>query len=209
MNQILKVTSIFNFEIRYKGKSNYKDYIPIQENSQISTVSPLETTRPQLQKGQPRADTKIQSLLLPKGSNSDTFREEKACCKKICMIRNIANPLLASVLLPDTFCIKNNAISPEATKTQRIASTDRKGFYYGFHHQPAKYKTARMDKPREARPAATKIASVFAARKYSSSTYQDQSTTLIRRSSTLQGGTPLGTHNYNCKIEEISASDPT
>ena len=33
----------------------------------------------------PRADTKIQSLLLPKGSNLDTFREEKACCKKIWM----------------------------------------------------------------------------------------------------------------------------
>ena len=29
------------------------------------------------------ADTKIQTLLLPKGSNLDTFREEKACCKKI------------------------------------------------------------------------------------------------------------------------------
>ena len=29
-------------------------------------------------------------------------------------IQNIANPLLASVLLPDTFCNKNNAISPEA-----------------------------------------------------------------------------------------------
>ena len=33
----------------------------------------------------PRADTKIQSLLLPEGSNPDTFREEKACCKKIWM----------------------------------------------------------------------------------------------------------------------------
>ena len=33
----------------------------------------------------PRADTKIQSLFLPKGSNPDTFKEEKACCKKICV----------------------------------------------------------------------------------------------------------------------------
>jgi hypothetical protein len=61
-----------------------------------------------------RADTEIQSLLLPKGSNPDTFREEKTCCKKRCMIRNIANPLLASGLLPDRFYNKNNAISPEA-----------------------------------------------------------------------------------------------
>ena len=30
------------------------------------------------------------------------------------MIRNIANPLLASALLPDMFCNKNNDISPEA-----------------------------------------------------------------------------------------------
>jgi hypothetical protein len=48
-----------------------------------------------------------------KGSNPDTFREEKACCKKICVVRNIANPLLASALLPDMFCNKNNAISLE------------------------------------------------------------------------------------------------
>ena len=31
--------------------------------------------------------------------------------KKRCMIRNIANPLLAPALLPDMFCNKNNAIS--------------------------------------------------------------------------------------------------
>ena len=62
----------------------------------------------------PRADTKIQCLLLPKRSNTDTFREEKACCKKIWIVQNIANPLLASALLPDKFCNKNNAISLEA-----------------------------------------------------------------------------------------------
>ena len=62
----------------------------------------------------PRADKKIQRLLLLKGSNLDTFREEKACCKKICVVRNIANSLLTSALLPVRFCNKNNAISPEA-----------------------------------------------------------------------------------------------
>jgi len=53
-----------------------------------------------------------------------------------------------------------------------------------------------------------KIASVFVARKYSSSTYKDEPTTPIRRSSTLQRRTPLGIHSYNCKIEETSATDP-
>ena len=36
------------------------------------------------------------------------------------MIRNIANPLLASALLPDMFCNKNNAISPEAIKGEPL-----------------------------------------------------------------------------------------
>ena len=50
-------------------------------------------------------------------------------------IQNIANPLLASALLPDIFCNKNNAISLEAieggttkTSTWRMAPIDRKGF---------------------------------------------------------------------------------
>ena len=33
----------------------------------------------------PRANRKIQSLLLPERSNPGTFREEKTCCKKIWM----------------------------------------------------------------------------------------------------------------------------
>jgi len=77
----------------------------------------------------------MQILILPEGSNPDTSREEKAYCKKICMIRNIANPLLASALLPDRFCNKNNAISPEPTEgettkisTRRITPIDHKGF---------------------------------------------------------------------------------
>jgi len=40
--------------------------------------------------------------------------EERLVSKKRCMIRNIANPLLAPALLPDMFCNKKNAISPEA-----------------------------------------------------------------------------------------------
>ena len=79
-------------------------------------VSPFETTRALLQNkdDSPRADTKIQILLFPRGNNSGTLREERLVSKKRCMIRNITNPLLAPAFLPDMFCNKNNAISPEA-----------------------------------------------------------------------------------------------
>ena len=70
-------------ELTQKQKPPYKDYIPIKENTKISTVSPLDLN---YKRDNPRADTKIQSLLLPKGSNPDIFREEKACCKKIWMV---------------------------------------------------------------------------------------------------------------------------
>ena len=66
---------------------------------------------------------------------TETLRKEKLFSQKRCMIRNIANPLLAPALLPDTFCNKKNAISPKAIKggttetpTQRMAPTDRKSF---------------------------------------------------------------------------------
>jgi len=95
----------------------------------------------------PRANTKIQILLLPKGSNSEIFREERLVSKKRCF----ATPLLSSALLPDMFCNKNNAISPEAIEgettkisTRTMAPTDRKGFWYGFHHQPTRCKMTRM-----------------------------------------------------------------
>ena len=44
------------------------------------------------------------------------------------------------------------------------------------------------------------------ARKHSSSTYKDESSTL--KSSALQRRTPLGTHGYNCKNEYPSTTDP-
>ena len=50
--------------------------------------------------------------------------------------------------------------------------------------------------------------SACAARKHSSSTYKDKSSTLIRRSSTLKRITPLGNHHCNRKDEDSSASDP-
>jgi len=67
-------------------------------------------------------------LLLLKGSNPDTFREEKTCCKKIWMIQNIANPLLASAPLPDTFCNRNNAICPEAIEGETTTVPTQKSF---------------------------------------------------------------------------------
>ena len=65
----------------------------------------------------PKADRKIQARYSKKGVIKIHSGRKRTRCKKICMIRNIANPLLASVLLPDTFCNKNNASSAEATKT--------------------------------------------------------------------------------------------
>ena len=133
----------------------------------------------------PRADTKIQILLLPKGSNPETFREERIVSNKRRMIRNIANPLLASALLPDMFCNKNNAISPEAIGGgERTTVSTRKRFWHGFHQ--LSIKTTRMAAVREAKVAAWEITSVCAARKHSSSTYKDKSSTPIRRSSTLK-----------------------
>ena len=117
-------------------RSQYKK---IHRSERFHHSKPLDLSS---KENSPRADRKIQSLLLPEGSNQDTFTEKKARCKKICRIRNIANPLLAYVLLPDSFCNKNNASSVEATKTQKIAPADRKSFGYGFHQ--LSIKTTRM-----------------------------------------------------------------
>jgi len=110
------------------------------------------------------------------------------------------------------FCNKNNAISTEAIEgettqspAQRMTPTDCKGFWHGFNHQATRYRTARMEPPTEARPAARKIASTFAARKSSSSIYQHTSTTSIRRTSTLQWRTPHETHSYNEKFKDMRA----
>ena len=148
-----------------------------------------KTTRALLQnkEASPRADTKIQILLPPKESNSETFREERLVSKKKCMIRNIANPLLASALLPDMFCNKNNAISPEAIGGRQPQFPLEKSFWHGFHQ--LSIKTTRMAAMWEAKVAAWEKTSVCAARKHSSSTYKDKSSTLIRRSSTIKWGT--------------------
>ena len=50
------------------------------------------------------------------------LREERLVSKKRCMIRNIANPFLASTLLSDTFCNKNNVISAEAIEGETTKS---------------------------------------------------------------------------------------
>jgi hypothetical protein len=42
-------------ESEQKQRSPFRNYIPIKENTQISMVPPLETTRSQLQRGQPKS----------------------------------------------------------------------------------------------------------------------------------------------------------
>jgi hypothetical protein len=50
--------------------------------------------------------------------------EERLVSKKRCMIKNNTNPLLASALLPDTYCNKNNAISAEAIEGGTIETSN-------------------------------------------------------------------------------------
>ena len=197
MNQVLRVISARNIGIHSKGSpitSITSKYKKIHRSQRLHHSKPLDLN---YKKNSPRADTKIQSLLLPKGNNPDTFREKKACCKNIWMVQNITNPLLASDLLPDMFCNKNNAISPEAIGGETTTVPTQKSFWRGFHQLPIK--TTRMAAMWEAKMAAWEITSVCAACKHSSSTYKDKSSTPIRRSSNLKQRTPIGTHRYNCK----------
>ena len=76
-SQQIPVFSIEKVEPVQKRKFPFRNYIPIKENTQISTVSPSKPLDLNYKGDSPRADTKIQSLLLPKGSNQDTFREKK------------------------------------------------------------------------------------------------------------------------------------
>ena len=126
MNQVLRVISSSNLGIHSKGNPITRvtfQYKKIHISQWFHHSKPLDLS---YKEDSPRADTKIQSSLLPKGSNPDTFKEEKTCCKKICVARNIANPLLAPAPLPDTFCNKNNAISPEAIGGQTTTVPTRK-----------------------------------------------------------------------------------
>ena len=84
-NQLLRTTSTINFVI------HSKDNLITRITSQLKKIyrsqrfhhsKPLDLN---YKEDSPRADTKIQSSLLPKEHNPDTLREEKACCKKIWM----------------------------------------------------------------------------------------------------------------------------
>ena len=101
-------------ESTQRRKSDFKDYIPIEKIQRYEWFQYSKPLDLNYKEDSSRADTKIQILLLPKGSNSETFREERLVSKKKCMIRNIINPHLGSALLTDMFCNKNNAISLEA-----------------------------------------------------------------------------------------------
>ena len=140
---VFRVIPASNFGIHFKGsRTNTEIETSIQglhsNRRKIHRSERLHYSKPldlNYKEASPRADTKIQILLFPRGKNSETFREERLVSKKRCMIRNIAKPFLAPALLPDMFCNKNNAISAEAieggtteTSTRRMTPTDRKGF---------------------------------------------------------------------------------
>ena len=119
-----------------KMKFSLKDYIPIEENTQIWMIILLETTRAQLQNrdASPTAVTKIQILLFSRRNNPETFREERLVSKKRCMIKNIANPWY---ILQQKQChlYRSHRGGTTETSTRRMAPTDSKRFWHGFHHQ--------------------------------------------------------------------------
>ena len=129
-------------------------------------------------------------MLLPKGSNPDTFREERLVSKKNCMIRNIANLLLASALLPDMFCNKNNAISLEDIGGETTTVPAQKKLLIRL--PPALYQDNQEGCDVRSKGGGLRENKCLCA-------YKDKSSTLIRRSSTLKRRTPLETHCYNCK----------
>ena len=53
-SQQTPISSTEKAEPVQKQKFPFRDYIPIKENTRISTVSPLKITRSQLQRGQPK-----------------------------------------------------------------------------------------------------------------------------------------------------------
>ena len=65
-SQQIPVFSTEKAEPVQKQKFPFRNYIPIKENTQISMVSPLETTRSQLQRGQPNGGYKDTKLVTPK-----------------------------------------------------------------------------------------------------------------------------------------------
>ena len=119
-----------------KGRFSFKDYIPNRgkytypsnfTTRNYSNRATKETARGLIQR--------YKSCYSQKRVIQEHSGRKTLVGKKRCMIRNIANPFLAPTLLPDMFCNKNNAISPESiegettkTSTQRMAPTDRKGF---------------------------------------------------------------------------------
>ena len=125
-------------ESTQRRKSDFKDYIPIEKIQRYEWFQYSKPLDLNYKEDSSRADTKIQILLLPKGSNPDTFREENACCMKRYMIKNIANPLLAPALLPEIFCNKNNVISPEAIGGETTTVPTRKKLLIRL--QPAHHK---------------------------------------------------------------------
>ena len=66
------------------------------------------------------------------------LREERLVSKKRCMIRNIANPPLASALFLDTFCNKNNAISLEAFEEETTKASTVKALQKPLRKKPLK-----------------------------------------------------------------------
>jgi len=128
VNQVLRVIFTSNPGIQYKGypitriTSQYKKYTDL--NGFTTRNHSISTTRKTAQ----GLIQRYKACYSQKGVIQIHSGRKILVARRYGWIQNIANPLLASALLPDMFCNKNNAISPKATKTQRITPTDHKGF---------------------------------------------------------------------------------
>ena len=126
MNQVLRVIFTSNPRIHSKGNtitritSQYKKYIDlsgfITRNHSISTTR--KTAQGPIQRYKARYSQK--------GVIQIHSGRKRLVVRRYGWIQNITNPLLAPAPLPDTFCSKNNAISPEAIGGETTTVPTRK-----------------------------------------------------------------------------------
>ena len=170
----------------------------------MSTVSPLDLN---YKEDSPRADTKTQSLLLPKGSNVDTVMEEKTCCKKIWMDQEHRKS--SSCTCSSTRYVlqqKQCHLSRSHRGEDNHSSHPKKASDTASTSSPQKQKGWLRGEEQRRRPERKQVFVLLANTLLAPSRMNRLLS--IRRSSTLHRRTPLGTHDYNRENEYPSATDP-
>ena len=128
-SQQILVFSTERVEQAQKHKFPFRDYIPTKENTQISRG--FTTRNYSISTTKRIAQGLIQRYKVrysQKGVTQIHSRRKRLVVRRYGWIQNIANPLLAPTPLPDMFCNKNNAISPEAIEGEIATVPTRKSF---------------------------------------------------------------------------------